>query len=262
MQIPHQPPEDEQRQASQPLYEFSTESGAPPVPPSPEEGAGGKVPQASPAQQGLVYPPPPSFYQNMEIPNEQAPLPPTRDHEPFVPQAMGFVPPNYKEGAPSFLPVPPPMAPQAQQSRKWVWLLVAMLTGVLMLSCGLCSWAGYTLVAPSVQDATNAMNLVRNYYEDIQAKNYTNAYQYISTQGTMKGLTQEKFVQQAQERDNLYGPVLSYVPNQANIQAGSQTDLTHFTVTVNVSRSRLKYAVVLTLQKIGNEWKIVDYDRI
>ena len=147
-------------------------------------------------------------------------------------------------------------------------IVLAMLGGVLLLSCGLCTWAGYILIAPTVQDQANAVSLVNNYYEAIQSRNYSDAYSYLALQGTGSSLTREQFIQQAESRDSQYGPVRSYVSEQAslspNTNGGSTTglNLSHLTITVNVSRARLSYPVVLSLKKVGGSWKIVDFDRI
>jgi hypothetical protein len=316
MQIPQQPPEDEQRQASQPLYEFVTDSSLPAVPaitpggeqdgaehvpsadeqPAPER-AGSDQPsdgQATPAasdrspdpspsaeaiRQGLVYPPPPSFYQNAQEDTSRAPVPPVPSASPGTAtlSSPGGLPPGAPVVGPgseyipppAFVPLPPPgMMPPVRQSRKWMWIVIAMLGGVLLLSCGLCSWAGYMLVAPTVQDQTDALSLVNNYYEAIQSRNYTAAYADLAPQGTIKDLTREQFIQQAQSRDSQYGSVRSYVAGQpspvANTGGGNTTSLSfsRMTITVSVARAHLNYNVLLTLEKVNGSWKIVDFDGV
>ncbi len=314
MHIPQQSPEEEQRQASQPLYEFVADSSSPATPGEEQDAAelapsageqqapsGAAFAQQSDAQatqagadrpsgpppspeairQGLVYPPPPSFYQDVQENMSQAPLP-------FVPSAPpgtaifpppGEAPPDItvRPGAeylspPPFVPLPPPgIMPPAHKSRKWMWIVLAMLGGVLLLSCGLCTWAGYLFIAPTVQDQANAVSLVNDYYEAIQSRNYNDAYLDLALKGTGSSLTREQFIQQAESRDSQYGPVRSYVSEQpspaANTNGGNTTGLnfSHLTVTVNVSRARLSYPVVLSfekVEKVGGSWKIVDFDRI
>lgn len=311
MHIPQQPPEDEQRRASQPLYEFVTDTSlrsderaqeAPGALPnarkddsqspatSPEEGqtrtedapiqqsgpqmavsgADRPPPSAEAIRQGLIYPPPPSFYQDVE----ESPA------QPYSPsQAPGTAPfPAYRAGAqtptpgteyivPPFIPVPPPVS-APRTSHKWMWIVIALLAGVLVLSCGLCSWAMYLFIAPTVQDETNALTLVNDYYDAIQARNYTAAYSYLapSPQGANRGLTREQFFQQAQKRDSQYGPVHTYEPGQLSPTGTSNgspgLNVSHLSITVNVTRAHLTYSTVLSLQKIGNSWKIVDFSSI
>jgi hypothetical protein len=311
MHIPQQSPEEEQRRASQPLYEFVADSSSLAATPGEEQDAAelapsageqqapsgaafaqqsdaqatqaganrpsGPPPSAEAIRQGLVYPPPPSFYQDVQENMLQTPLP-------FVPSAPPstaiFPPPGeappaimVRPGA-EYLSPPPGIMPPARKSRKWMWVVLAMLGGVLLLSCGLCTWAGYMFIAPTVQDQAKAVSLVNDYYEAIQSRNYNDAYLDLALKGTASGLTREQFIQQAESRDSQYGPVRSYVSEQpslaANTNGGNTTglNLSHLTVTVNVSRARLSYPVVLSLEKVGkvgkvgDSWKIVDFDRI
>jgi hypothetical protein len=312
MQIPQQPPEEEQRQASQPLYEFVTDTSSLPASqeetgqdhsasatsPEDEKATNGPAsdtratatdpnwppPSAEAIRQGLVYPPPPSFYQNAEQEAGQ-PFPPP-SQAPGTPGTATLPPPamppfalpvGYGAGGgpgtehlpPPFMPIPPSMPmPPVRKSRKWMWIVITMLAGVLVLSCGLCTWAGYMLVAPTVQDETTALSLVNNYYDTIQARNYTAAYSYLAPKGTISGLTREQFIQQAEARDTRYGPVHSYTPGQAAINGNSggnspgSLNLSYLTITVNVTRTQLKYPVALSLEKINGTWKIVDFGGI
>jgi hypothetical protein len=289
MQKPHQPLEDDdQRRASQPLYEFSSESlsdkdtnRAAPEEEAVSEQVPGRLPTKegleSPNEeairQGLIYPPPPSFYQQeadqvtssagealQALPVVPSPLP-----QPLV----GFPPPGYQGGttsqgvAPPFVPgPPPPTQPVARRSRRATWMVFALLGGVFLLSCGLCSWAGLTLVTPIFQSTTRAMNVVDDYYEAIQAKNYEAAYRYLSPEGTINGLSREQFIAQAQKQDTELGPVLSYTPSTPTFGSGNRMNLSQMTVPVQVNRAKLHYATVLTVKKVGSDWKIVDYNRV
>jgi hypothetical protein len=309
MQIPQQSPEDEQRQASQPLYEFVTDNPLPAATPGEEQDSAEPAPssgeqQASPGttaaqqadaqttladstspppsaeaiRQGLVYPPPPSFYQNAPEDRLEAPVP---SIPPATPGSASFPPPEGSPAfpgpqpgteyipPPAFVAFPPPgIRPPVRQSRKWMWIVIAMLGGVLLLSCGLCSWAGFVLFTPIVQDQANASSLVNNYYAAIQSRNYTEAYSYLAPKGTSSGLTSAQFIQQAQNRDTQYGPLRSYVPGQPSLSpdtdSGNTTSLdpSRLTITVDVTRPRLNYTVLLTLEKVNHTWKIVGLDGI
>ncbi len=315
MHIPQQSPEDEQRQASQPLYEFVTDNPLPAAthgeePDSAEPAASqreeqqalpgatsaqqanaqttpassGPPPSAEAIRQGLVYPPPPSFYQDVQEDRPEAPISPVSPASPVPPANSGTAPLSQRGDAPAFpgpqpgseyipppafVAFPPPgISPPVRQSRKWMWIVIATLGGVLLLSCGLCSWAGFVLFTPIVQDQANASSLVNDYYAAIQSRNYTEAYSYLAPQGTSSGLTLAQFTKQAQSRDAQYGSVRSYVPGQPSISpntdSGNTTSLdpSRLTITVSVSRPRLNYTVLLTLEKVNNTWKIVALDGI
>jgi hypothetical protein len=278
MQFSDQPPEEVQRQASQPLYEFAADDPAMLVPPAMEDqagvegdlqqvhavasGAARAESQRQPTEEefrlGLVYPPPPSFYQNLQTPLEPPPLP-------AAPPVEGYVPP-----AQPGVPVPPAQAwsgaqpPPVKKSRKWIWIVVAIFSAAILLSCGLCGWATYNIFSSTFQEVSGSMTVVDDYYTALQAKNYAAAYGYLDPQGTISGLTLAKFTQQAQDLDAQYGPVRSYVPGQPSFSTDSQNgpNLSQFTITVTITRPKLNYTALLTLDREGGKWKIVDFDRI
>lgn len=248
MQTPNQPPQEEQKPISEPFYEFP---------------------------EGIMYPPPPSFYQNLPDTPERAPLPVLPPSaQPFPP--MGGFPGPHRgstsleerkyEGRGQPVPFVPPSVPQApmKKSRRWLWIIVAILSITILASCGLCSWAAYGLFSQTFDQVSGALQVVNDYYAAIQVKNYSLAYHDLALQGTMSGLTFEQFHEQATSRDAQYGPVLSYRPGTPSYQTDPTTgpDLSHLSFTVEVSRSKLNYTVLLTVSKIGGQWKITDFDRI
>ncbi len=144
-----------------------------------------------------------------------------------------------------------------------------MLVLVILGSCGLCAWAGYSLFGDTVRQATSiasdSRDITNNYYQAIQDKNYTQAYNtYINPGSGLNNLTVEQFTQQAQQQDEKYGPVLSYTPGTpSSFSSSSAGTITGFTIPVEVSRSHnYKYTVTLTMRKVANQWKIVNFDRI
>ncbi|MBV9257663.1 MAG: hypothetical protein JO215_06565 [Ktedonobacteraceae bacterium] len=292
-QFPEEPEEakeeSEAEQVSQPFYEF-------PVPYSawPEEKQGtasNKAGASQPAdaaarksaseigsqhkpeeeliRQGLVYPPPPSFYQQAQTtPGSSVPLPASPGVEAAgrLPQLpAGYVPQGEygRVQPPPFAPVPPGQAP-VKKSYKWLWISISILGVLLLAACGFCGWAFSQFFTPIVQSETNALNVANNYYEALQNKDYAGAYQYLMPQGTIQGMTQATFTQRAENADSQYGTVRSYTPGSVNIVTSSNSafDFSRFTVVVNVARTNQSYSVLLTLQKSGNNWKIVDFDRI
>jgi hypothetical protein len=70
--------EDVHEQASSPLYEFPAESSLLQAAPMDQRDELLKQPAEESIQQGLIYPPPPAYYQNMQIPpvRPALPLPP------------------------------------------------------------------------------------------------------------------------------------------------------------------------------------------
>lgn len=295
----------------QPLYEFppehlqSTNSAIQPKPAPithvlPLDDA---APVASPTpvdedavRNGLVYPPPPSFYQNMQTSPTRPTLPPV-PAQPFQPaygqpaqpaafnpgavpsQRQGYVQgqqvlqgPQSPQGFNPWVPpgYPPPFVPSYEQrppvkkSRRWLWITLSIVGAVLLITCGLCSWAAYSFFAPAVQGVSGSLNTVDDYYGNLQSKDYAAAFGDINTQYELSSLTQAQFVKEASARNNQYGAILSYTPGQpayASTPNGG-FDFTRFTISVDVKRAKLSYTTTLYLRKIGNNWKITNFDSI
>ena len=289
----------------QPLYEFPPEhlqSNNFAIPPQPAP-----ITQVLPLEDaapvdedavrnGLVYPPPPSFYQNMQTSPTRPTLPPMPAQplqppygQPAQPAAFkrGAVPPQrqgYVQGQqlsqgpqspqgfnPQVPPgYPPPnippyeRRPPIKKSRRWLWITLSIVGAVLLLSCGLCSWAAYGFLAPAVQGVSGSLNTVDDYYGNLQSKDYAAAFGDINTQYELSSLTQTQFAQQAQARYSQYGAILSYTPGQpayASTPNGG-FDFTRFTISVDVKRAKLSYTTTLYLRQIGNNWKITNFDSI
>lgn len=277
--------ETPEEQGFQPLYEFPPpgsllNEAAQPAPITqilPEPGREPKQeqkPVQSNAQQGFVYPPPPSYYQNMTVP-PQHPLvqpPPQSSAGQQVPGGLNYAPQTPQRpmqqggvqvypppGSPPFVPPPPD-----KKSYRWAWFVGAILAVIVLASCGLCGWGAYILFNTSLQQVSGALNVVNDYYTDLQSQNYSAAYSDLAPQGQISGLTRDQFTSQARQRDAQYGPVLSFVPGQPSYSNNPTTgpDLSRFTITVEVKRSHLNYTVLLTLSKVKGNWKIIEYDQV
>ena len=278
MQTPNQSPEEseEARQVEQqPFYEFPPSIPSRPLSAeeegkvdreaaSPQQGSATEGGQAVPPQaqedlirQGLVYPPPPSFYQQ-NVSFQPPPLSPVAQPSAGPAQAAGFAPPGAPQG-PAFAP---PV--QKKKSYRWLWITISILAVLLLAACSFCGWSFYNFFASTVGPTENTVNVANDYYAALQNKDYSSAFGYITPQGTLSGLTLDSFTKQAQDADDHYGAVRSYTATLGNFStnSGSGVDLSHFTVVVNVARAKQSYSVLLTLQKSGNTWKIVDFDRI
>jgi hypothetical protein len=245
-------------------------------------------------QRGLIYPPPPTYYEREEHvshASKDTPIytPPAAQKE----QAQQYSPPpsfrpypsdSQQAGSQSYYPttsypptpgyppgVQPPfltVPPRQKKSRKWLWISLSILAVVILLSCGLCSWAAYPIVTQAYQQASSAVygsqDLVNNYYSAIQNQQYSQAYTYLTSQGSDEHLTQTQFVQEAQQRDKQYGPVYSFTagaPSVNHSDVNGQT-IDHFTVDITVARAKSKYTVHLSAQKINGAWKIQDFNQI
>ncbi|HZU66742.1 MAG TPA: hypothetical protein VFA09_05655 [Ktedonobacteraceae bacterium] len=294
MQSFNQQPEEEYKQEtgeelksndemeSPPLYEFQADAASYEPLEVPYSSLETQAPTGEPEKQqhseedirnGLVYPPPPSYYQNMQIPLDRPPLP----QAPFVNGPAPFVPGSYgpqQFGPPIAMPVQgtqvtqappfpgmlPPAQPPVKQSRKWLWILLSIFAVVFLVSCGLCSWAFYNLFNTTFQQVSGAMNVAQDYYKDLQNQDYVDAYNYLQ----VNNLTLADFTQQAQASDTQNGAIQSFTVEQPSFANNPSTgpDLSQWRATVDVTRAHASYPVLLTIQQFGNAWKITYFDKI
>ena len=179
--------EDVKEQASSPLYEFPAD------------------------QQGMVYPPPPSYYQNMQIPEVRAALPLQLGTDTTLP-FQSSIPGSQAQLNKVDVQVPPypathypEMQPPIKKSYKWVWIIVSIFSVGFLITCGLCGWGVYQLFDTVINQETGATDVVNNYFQDVQNQSYAHAYQNLQ----ISGLTLEDYSKQAQASDTQNGLLLS-----------------------------------------------------
>lgn len=263
-----------QDQELAPLYEFPADhtllqnvsSPAGEIPAASQEVNKEQVAGAE-MQSGLVYPPPPSFYQNMQVPVTQPPLPPLPPPQApvlpppgSIPVYAGYPGPGYPPGMQVPPPFFPPPAPPPKKSRRWIWIVVSILSAALLLSCGLCGWAFYSLISSTTQSVNGVINVVDDYYQHIQNQEYSAAFNDLH----VAGLKQEAFIQQARQSDAQNGTVMSY---QLESSAPATNSLNGFqasryNVIMSISRNKSVYRVLLTVDNLNGTWKITEFDKI
>ncbi len=268
----------EEQLAFQPLYEFPPDGPLPGLTPQPAP-----VTRVLPSQeldsaaideeairQGHVYPPPPSYYQNLTLQTAQPPLPPPNLASP-APNVYAQPVQNHMQHGniqtyppPDAYPYPYPPQPPLKKSYKWVWILVSVVSVFVLAGCGFCGWAFYNVFNTTYHQVAGSVNVVNDFYSNLQSSNYTAAYSDLAPQGQINGLTQEAFTTQAKQLDEKDGPVVSFILSQPTFRTDPNTgpDLSHFTMTVAVKRTHSSYNVLLSLANIHGTWKITEYDRL
>ena len=232
--------EDIKQQASSPLYEFPAD------------------------QQGMIYPPPPSYYQNMQTPPVRTALPlqpGANTSLPFqssTPGSQAQLNPMGVQVAPYPPTYYPGMQPPEKKSYKWIWIIVSIFSVAFLVTCGLCGWGFYQLFSTVFQQETGATDVVNNYFQDVQNQRYTQAFQDLQ----INGLTLSDYITKAQDSDTQNGSLLSFVVGQPTFDSSSSgPDLSHWRYTVDITRAKDSYPVLVTVQKIGGNWKITYIDR-
>ena len=247
------------QEAMPPLYEFAPDLAAPQPEDAPAAEEARQLDQQALEQavrQGLIYPPPPSYYQNMSLQSAN--------------ERVGFsaAPTSSARPAPSYYPPPPrpayqpgrpaPRAGTPKRSRVWVWIVVAVL-GVGLVGCGLLSWGAYTIFNTAYQSASGSIQVVEDFYSNLQSQDYQAAYNDLD----MSNLTLAQFKQQAQQADRASGTIQSYQPQAPSFGVSQNApDLSHFSYEVNVTRAHASYLALITVSQEGKTWKITDFDRL
>ena len=257
--------EDVHEQASSPLYEFPADSSLLQATPMDQRDELLKQPAEESIQQGLIYPPPPAYYQNRQIPpvRPALPLPPGANAPlPFHSSLPGSQAQLYPAGV--YVPPYPPaqfpgMQPPAKKSYKWVWIVVSVFAAAFLVSCGLCGWAFYQLFNTTYQQESGAIDVVNNYFQHVQNQRYSMAYQDLQ----ISDLTQDDYITKAQASDSQNGLLLSFVVERPTFATnpGSGPDLSQWRFTVDVTRAHTSFPVLLTVRHIGGSWKITYIDR-
>ena len=110
-----------------------------------------------------------------------------------------------------------------------------------------------------ITQETGATDVVNAYFQDVQNQRYAHAYQNLQ----INGLTLEDYTKQALASDTQNGSLLSFAAQQPTIDtnATSGPDLNKWSYTVNITRAKTSYPVLVTVEKIGGSWKITYIDR-
>ena len=214
------------------------DSGQQPQPPYGQPGQ----PQQPPYEQQWGQQPQPPYGQPQQPPQNYAPTQ-------YVAPAYGAQP------APGYAP-----PQQPRRSRRGLWIALAIIGGLIVLSCGVCGILFATGVGFFAKTVAGPAITVKQYYSAVEKQDYNTAFSYISTNLTASNgqtLTHELYTTAAQALDTAKGTVKSFtvgVPSVTNNTAS---------VTVTVTRTNvLAYDVHVQLQQVNGSWKITSYDNI
>jgi hypothetical protein len=210
-------------------------------------------------QQGLVYPPPPSYYQNLQVSSERPPLPGKQfPNAPFANSGYGTPGQPYapSPGMPASIYAPgqfpgmmPPMSP-VRRSRKQIWIIVSIISVSVLLVCGAGGWAFYNIFNAVSQQVNGATQVVEDFYQNLQSNDETNAYFDLH----IDRLTSNAFIQQAQTVVSQYGSLVSFKIDTTSFS--SNTSSLRWQITVDVTRRHNSYSVPLSVDNINGTWKI------
>ncbi len=160
-------------------------------------------------------------------------------------------------------PIPNHWSPQQpkKHSRRWLWITLSIVGGVIALSCAVCAIAAVLSVGFFARLGEPAV-VAQSYYQAIERQDYTQAYTYLDSNATFTvdgqpvTVTQaDAFTTEATMLDNTLGPVSSFRVVGFNPNDFSRID-------VVVTRNGSSYPVHLRLKQVGSDWKITSADGI
>jgi membrane protein implicated in regulation of membrane protease activity len=168
----------------------------------------------------------------------------------------------YQQQNPSPSQPQPPPAPGRlpRRSRRWLWILAALVV-VLLLAC-VGAIAAFVLAVNN----SPARAAAQHYYDAIKGRDYSTAYSYLdpamtlTVQNQSQQLTRQSFTMVAQAYDTQKGRVSDYsisgVTLNSSTEKGNTAD-----IIVKVTRNT-SYDVHLQVKQEGNDWKIVSFDSL
>jgi hypothetical protein len=136
--------------------------------------------------------------------------------------------------------------------RRRIIILGSIFASAAIIACVL----GILLASGMLQSSGPATTF-SDFFGAISSNNYEQAYQDLGPAITIQ-LNQQEFTKQAQDLDQLYGPITDYqeVANSATVQDNSQS----YTFTIRRSKLKNSYNLRIALQQDpSGDWKIVDY---
>jgi len=178
------------------------------------------------------------------------------------PQWGQQLPPQYQQPPYGVSPTPnfgPPQQPK-KGSRRWLWITLSIVGGIIALSCAGCAITA-ALGVGLFDKLAGPTFVAGDYYRAIDSQNYAQAYTYLDSNATLTVGGQsvavaqaDAFTTEATMLDNRLGPVSS------DDESIDPHDFSRIDVTV--TRNGPSYLVHLQFTQVGSDWKITSADGI
>ncbi len=174
---------------------------------------------------------------------------------------QGYAPTQYVAPAYGAQPAPGYMPPQQPgRSRRGLWIALAIIGGLIVLSCAVCGVLFVTGVGFFAKTVVGPAITANQYYSAVEKQDYQTAFSYTNlTVLNGQNLTQELYTTTAQALDTAKGRVTNF--SVGNISLNNNNNAA--SVTVSVTRgSASPYNVQLQLQQVNGSWKITSFNNI
>jgi hypothetical protein len=165
--------------------------------------------------------------------------------------------------APPFGQSPYAAPPPPRQSRRGIWIALAIVGAVLVLSCGGCVAAAIAGVGFFARTLAAPSAAASGYYRAIENQQYDVAYSYLDTNSLNlqeQQINAQTFTVAAEARYEADGKVTGFT--QTTINVNTTNGVSTAAVTLSVTRGKQTYLVHLQMQEENNVWKITDFDTI
>src|SRR6266581_867509 len=172
-----------------------------------------------------------------------------------------YAPTQYVAPAYGAQPAPGYMPPQQPgRSRRGLWIALAIIGGLIVLSCAVCGVLFVTGVGFFAKTVVGPAITANQYYSAVEKQDYNTAFSYTNlTVLNGQNLTQELYTTTAQALDTAKGRVTNF--SVGNISLNNNNNAA--SVTVSVTRgSASPYNVQLQLQQVNSSWKITSFNNI
>lgn len=177
--------------------------------------------------------------------------------QPYGGQPPYGAPPQYP-GQPQYGgPIPnyaQPQPPQQKSSLRWLWITLGIIGGLIVLACAGCAVTAALGVGFFAKTIGGPIVTTTAYFQAVESQDYAKAYTYLDTSGAQvqgQSFTQSQFTTASQALDLALGKLTSYSITNTNVNNDTAT------VSVNTVRNGKTIPQVLSLRKVGNDWKIV-----
>src|SRR6266700_2734866 len=174
---------------------------------------------------------------------------------------QGYSPTQYVAPAYGAQPAPGYMPPQQPgRSRRGLWIALAIIGGLIVLSCAVCGVLFVTGVGFFAKTVVGPAITANQYYSAVEKQDYQTAFSYTNlTVLNGQNLTQELYTTTAQALDTAKGRVTNF--SVGNISLNNNNNAA--SVTVSFTRgSASPYNVQLQLQQVNSSWKITSFNNI
>ena len=189
--------------------------------------------------------------QSQEAPSEQ----PLYEYATTDGRPLAYDQPPYVTGEQPLAAYPPQ---PSKKTHKRLWLILGLVGVVLVvLTCGSCiaaSFFGFRFIQQNV----GPVLVATQYYEALREQKYDLAYTYLDATATLQGqpASLDTITRLGRTVEAREGKITGFTVARFT-EAGNTA-----TIDMRIARTRQTYTAILRCKKEGNDWKIINANKI